>query len=587
MIGLDFGHPLVLLALPLAPLALVLWEFGTRRAAMRARAVARVAPPRRGTVSAALLAAGAAALILAAALPRWGSEQTALRREGADLVVVLDVSRSMAATDVAPSRLQAAKDAVTHSLSLLAGDRVGLVVFGGSARLRFPLTGDLDAAANVVNTLEAGPVFVTGGTDAASGLDLALNELGPESRAGRIVLLITDGENLGPDPAGAAARLRAAGIELLIAGAGTSTGAGIPEFDNSTRRFTDKLDADGRPLLSRLNEPFLQALAAASGGHYLGADLRVVPGLVASSVGALERARLDEKTGTIPIERFQWFVAAALALVVLAALAERWPPRTPVRRQALAPALALVLVVLLPACATRAHGLNGQARTAFDEGDYSRAVDLFYDALAESPTDPVIALNLAAALEREGRYDEAIQAARRALLSPHTTERARAYASIGHHQFSAGNLDAALEAFKQALLIDPGDAAARHDYEVVLRVMGPKARQDGEPGPGAPGEGSEGGDGQDAQPGSGQPGDDGQPGAGQPGGGGGSTPGSDPETIARQLAAIDREVEGILAEAGEELSPSEAMRILELLAERSRIAALRGAFAGSSDPNDY
>ncbi|MCE7927048.1 MAG: VWA domain-containing protein [Chloroflexi bacterium CFX7] len=588
MSGLSFGNPLVLLALPLALGAFALWELGTRRAIARARAVTRAAAPGRGRTPAVLLAAAAACLAVAAAAPRWGSEQTALRREGADVVVVLDVSRSMAATDVAPSRLQSAKDAVTQSLKLLSGDRVGLVVFGGSARLRFPLTTDLDAAAAVVSTLEPGPVFVSGGTDTASALDVAVNAFDSESRAGRIVLLITDGENIGPDPASAAVRFRAAGIKLLIAGAGTSAGARVPEFDATNRTFTDKLGADGKPLLSKLNEPFLQALAAASDGRYLGADPRVVPGVVSGQVAALERARLDEKVSSIPIERFQWFVAAALVLLLLASLAEHLPSRAPARVRALTPGLALLALVLLPACATRAHDLNGEGRRAFENGDYGRAIDLFYEALSESPNHPVIALNLAAALDREGRHEEAVQAARRALLSPENADRARAYASIGHHQFGAGNLDAALESFKHALLLDPEDADARHDYEVILRIMGPDASQGGEPRPGEPGQGSDEGQGEDQSPGDGQPGEGGEPGEEQPGGGGGaSAPGGDPAAIARRIAEIDREVEGILAEAGEELSPSEALRLLELLAERSRIAARRGAFGGSSDPNDY
>ncbi|NUQ55851.1 MAG: hypothetical protein HUU14_08190, partial [Dehalococcoidia bacterium] len=145
-----------------------------------------------------------------------------------------------------------------------------------------------------------------------------------------------------------------------------------------------------------------------------------------------------------------------------------------------------------------------------------------------------------------------------------------------------------LESFKHALLLDPEDADARHDYEVILRIMGPDASQGGEPRPGEPGQGSDEGQGEDQSPGDGQPGEGGEPGEEQPGGGGGaSAPGGDPAAIARRIAEIDREVEGILAEAGEELSPSEALRLLELLAERSRIAARRGAFGGSSDPNDY
>ncbi|MGI8925589.1 MAG: VWA domain-containing protein [Tepidiformaceae bacterium] len=579
MSEVEFGRPFLLGGLAVAPLALALWWWRVAVGTRRARALSRGRGPRPPYVAATLLALAALAGVVAAAQPRWGTEKTTVPREGADLIVVIDVSRSMAVTDVAPSRLQAAKAALATTFQQLSGDRVGVVIFGGSARLRFPLTTDLGAAAQVVSSLETGTVIVDAGSSATSGLDIALDSFEEGSDGGRVILLITDGDDLGADPAATATRIRAGRVDLLVAGAGTAAGGPVPIFDSASKTFENKLDAQGNPIISRLNEPFLRALAAASGGRYIGASLPAVPGAVQGRIASLERLRLQEASTEVPVERYQWFAAAALALLLLATVVE-WLPRLG-RRSAIAGAAAGLL--LFAGCATHAHELNDDGRVALQAGDTERAIDLFIEAQAEQPDDARIALNLAKAYDAAGRYEEAAQAARRALLSPDDNIRARAHASIGHHLFGSGQLRSALGSFRQALILDPRDEASRHDYEVLLRLLEPpEAPPDGDstqqPGdsedPGGEPGGEEGG-----APG----GDDQQPGESTAGGG---RPAS-PQQIEQRLAEIDRQVERLLREAGEDPSAAEALQILNLIAERNRMAALRDAFKGRADPLDY
>src|SRR5690606_38776024 len=130
------------------------------------------------------------AAIVAAAQPRWGSEPMELDRTGADILFVLDVSRGMAARDLEPSRLEAARSGIETTLDGLQGDRAGLIIFGGTASLRFPLTIGFAASRNVLQATEAGSIFVDPGTDIAAGLALATEVLRPGgSRAQLIVLL--------------------------------------------------------------------------------------------------------------------------------------------------------------------------------------------------------------------------------------------------------------------------------------------------------------------------------------------------------------------------------------------------------------
>ena len=603
MSGITFAHEWVLLILPLPLLALVAWGVGMARGRRRARRLSRFLPAPPSATAALLYTLAACLAIVAAAQPRWGTRVSQVPRTGADLVIVMDISRSMDVPDVQPSRLAAAKAAAVQSIDRLAGDRVGLVIFAGSARIRFPLTTDAAAAARVVESLETGVVLVEGGTDVARGLELALDLLADDSSAGRLILLLTDGDNLGGDVAAVAESIRASGVELLVAGVGTPDGGIVPAVDPLTGRVSPRLDAAGQPIVSRLDEPFLRALAAAAGGRYLGTSLAVVPGVVEGRIRALERTRLDERTTTLPVERFQLFAGAALAAVVLGTLVERFRPRRPAHLLPAAAALAL----LLAGCASPAYQANERGRAALEAGDPETAIEAFLEAQVERPSDPDIALNLAAAYHAAGRYEDAIRNARRALESNDPEIRRRAFASIGHHQFEAGRLPEALSAFRDALIIDPSDDASRHDFEVVLRLLyppepaptptppatpspapGQSPTPNGPPGTPSPGAGGTPGPGQGTPlPGQGgqtpQPGATPQPTPGQDGTpvpGSGGTPGPTIAQLNRQIESIDREVQRLLLQAGEQPTPAQALRILELLAERSRLAQLRDALAG-------
>ena len=601
--SLSFAHQWILALLPAVPLVLAAWVLGVRRGERLARGVSRMAAPAPPYIAAILLSLAAALALLAAAQPRWGTRESRIPRTGADLVIVIDVSRSMEARDLPSGRLQAAKDTAAATIARLGGDRVGLVVFAGSARTRFPLTTDFAAAGQVISTLATGTVFVEGGTSAGLGLEEAVYLLADQSTGGRLILLLTDGDDLGGDAARAATTVRESGAELFIAGAGTTAGATIPVIDARTGSESQLKDAAGVPIVTSLDEPFLRSLASAAGGRYLGADLSLVPPAIEGRLRAIERAQFDLRPTSLPIERYRYFAIGALASLLLAAVAERFGRFAWRRGAALA-----VSAVLVSGCATPAHQANEAGRAALTDGDSAAAIEEFTIARARRPDDPNVALNLAAAYHAAERFDEAITAARRALSSTSPVTRSRAYSSIGHHQFAAGRLPEALEAFRRALLESPGDGA-RHDYEVVLRLLFPPTppaspTPDPSPGSGPPGASEtptpSPGDQPGASPsaGSGSPaagtpvtGTPGPatPAAGTPPPGGSGQPTTTPATaedLQRALDEIDREVARRIEEAGETPSATEALDILNLLAERSRIAALRDTLGGGVAPGD-
>lgn len=590
MSEVEFARPWLLAGLVLVPVAFACWLSGVRRARSRMRAISRepACPP---PYLSALLFAGAAMLALvAAALPRWGVTQSHLPRNGADLFIVLDISRSMDARDVPPSRLEAAKAALAQTLARMGGDRAGLVVFAGSSVVRFPLTTDLAAADQVIASLESSTILIQGGTNAALGLDVAVGAFDARDSGGRAVLLLTDGDDLGGDPAASAERFRRSGIDLLVAGVGTAAGSTVPVLDPRTQKPVEKLDASGQPIITKLNETFLRAVAAAAGGRYLGSDLSVVPGLVAGRLETLKSAQVDARATTIPIERYQWFALGAFALVVFASAAE-WFSRRGLRFGAVTVALASTL--LFGGCATSAYSANEAGRDALRRGDAVLAIDKFIEAQAARPDDAQVSLNLAAAFHAAGRYDEAILAARRVAGSPAAADRARAFASIGHHAFAARQLETALDAFHRSLLEEPANETTRHDYEVVRRLLKPDEASPPES-PQAdpsttPGDAAGGGSGEGTQPQT--PGASPQPssatatpGAGPPQPGPGAS--RDLASIDRELRDLDAQVARLVRDAGGSPTATEALEILRLLAERARIAAQRDGGA-SINPRDY
>lgn len=582
----SFARPYLLMALILVPVAYAVWALASRRAYRRAQAISRDSAGRPRYISALLLTLGAALAIVASAQPRWGTEQSVIPRRSAEVIFVVDVSRSMDAKDVAPSRLEAAKTALTTTIQRLQGDRIGLVIFAGNARLRFPLTTDRSAANQVIAALETGAILVQGGTSAASGLDIALDSFDKSRDAGRLIVFISDGEDLGADPAAAAAKIHDAGVDFMAVGTGTANGATIPVYDARTKSTTDKLTRDGKAIVSKLNEPFLKALAVTTGGRYLGADLAALPGAVAGRIDSLKRRQTDDLPSNIPVERFQWFAGAALACLFLASMGER-VSGLPGRKAALGAAVT-ALSLLIAGCATDVHDLNADGLAAYNRGDYETAINHFLDARALDPDNPAITLNLASTFDKAGRFEEASQAVRRLLVLPDPITRARGFASLGHHEFNAGHQQDALDAFRSALVDNPDDRASRHDYEVLLRLLNPDQQQpapgQGQPPPGSPPPG-----GQD-NPAPGNPGQDGStppPPSPSPGAGQGQPQATTPEALERQLRQLDGQVNALLRQAGDNPTPSQALQILQLLAERNRLAAQRDAFAGGGDPNDY
>ena len=530
---IALADPLALLWLAVLPPVLLAVSYAARRRREADDAFGGAPSLRRGRtvwrrrLQEPLLLGAIVLVVTAAARPQWGEEERPLTRFGIDIAIALDISRSMTATDIEPSRAAAAAAAIDELFNHLRGDRVGLVTFGGDAFERSPLTLDLEALRQLIARAQDEPAFVRPGTNLGAALEATLRLLDIDGAAEtQTIVLISDGEDLGGDLDDALDDTADAGVRVFTVAAGTADGGAMPTRESGDEDGTVADAASGE--LSRADRPTLQRIADATGGDLR--ELGELPGL-AVEFQRLRQSAFDEGANNAPIERFQWFLGAALLLLGLQALVAdgRWRRRLRVGRLALASA-ALPAIALIAACASAEYTATEDGHAAYAAGRYDDALASYRDAEAIAPDAPEPPYNIGNTLHRLERYEEATvasAAAMNATTDPELFTRA-AYA-LGSHAFLRNDLEAAREAWISVLLRDPSDLDAKHNLELTLRLL---AGDDEAPESPA---GDDGESGDDNGDGDEQPDDDES--AGQPGDGGsqpnaGPTPDATPDPSA-------------------------------------------------------
>ncbi|SHK35853.1 VWA domain-containing protein [Rhodothermus profundi] len=327
--NLHWLHPEGLWTLAAVPGMALLWWWAARR---RQRDLHRLGDPAligrltapapgRARLRAALLLSALALLSLALAGPRTGLQPRPVERRGLDLLIALDVSASMLAEDVAPSRLARARYELYHLLERLEGDRVGLILFAGDAFLQCPFTTDYGAVRLFLDVADPS-LIPTPGTDYVRMLQVALQAFETpqpeETPRSRVLLVVSDGENHAAGFEQALQQLKEAGIERLAIGVGEPEGAPIPVYRNG-RRTGFRRDTEGRVVHTRLEPATLQALAEPDGYLHLGRTGSVVS-LLLKRLEGFARTPMATETFETYAERYQWPLALALLLLALEAL---------------------------------------------------------------------------------------------------------------------------------------------------------------------------------------------------------------------------------------------------------------------------
>ncbi len=323
---LGLARPLYLFSMGLA---LLLGVWALRSALGRKERLERLIPARlvdrlapgvsvfRPGLQAGFYGMGLLLFGFALAQPQCGSRTELTQRRGIDLVVALDASKSMLARDVQPSRLERAKLELNTLLDELKGDRVGIVVFAGDAFIQCPLTADYSAAKMFLRAVDP-EQMPQGGTNIGSALLLSRQVLESADRGSKekVVVLISDGEDLSGEVQAGIDGLKDAGVRVLSIGIGSDQGEPIPLFNKKGEMSGYQKDASGNPVLTRLDREGLTRVAEATGGEFFYQPRSVAVGQVVEVIDRMQKSELESRLTVRYAEGYQLFAALGLAALV-------------------------------------------------------------------------------------------------------------------------------------------------------------------------------------------------------------------------------------------------------------------------------
>ena len=413
--SLTFSQPAWFFALAIVPIIAGLYFWSQRRSdallskvvapRLRAQLAGAVSMGRR-TLKSVLILAVFGLVAVALARPQLGFIQREVKQRGRDVIVAIDTSRSMLATDVAPSRLARAKLVAQDLLRLVRGDRIGLVAFAGSAFLQAPLTLDYNAVLASLEELDT-TVIPKGGTNIAEAIRTAEQAFGKGEGQTRALIILTDGEELDADGISAAKRAATLGVRIFTVGIGSGEGSLIPvRTEDGGTDFVR--DTSGKPVQSRLDDKRLREIAEAGGGFYepLGPD--AAREIFEKGILKLDEAETGIMTSRQPIERYQWPLSFAVGLLVLwLMLSDRKRPSA-LRRAAVAASVLTLCVSASPA----ATGLE-----EYQAGNFDKAKAEFERRLQTMPESDKLHFNAGAASYKLGDFAKAVDHFTKALLS--------------------------------------------------------------------------------------------------------------------------------------------------------------------------
>ncbi len=493
---MRFGNPSLLWALLLVPL-LGIWlaaGLAQRRRALAAFAdepllsrLVQAARFEKLVIKSIALVVAAAFILAAAARPQWGSTLEQVARKGVDVLVAIDISESMMAEDLKPSRLGKAREEASRLLDRLKGDRVGLLAFAGSGGVLCPLTLDYNAVRIFLDSLTP-DIISYPGTSLGEAMKTALRTFGSEERKFKVVVLFSDGEEqVDPEEvervAGEAA---ASGLVIHTIGTGTPSGDPIPVRDRDARIVEYKKDASGRVVTTRLDETLLARIAQITGGSYYPATAAETElDRVAEAISGMDKKEMQAKLMTQYEERYQVPLAIGVAaLLADSLLSARRRVRRGVRGGARARATSLVIAVaaasLVAANPLRAEapaGLVAEGNRLYQEGHLAEALEAYRRAQKLAPDSQVIHYNVGNALFKQGDFEKAYDEYRQAFSAKERELAEWARYNAGNAHFSRKNWPEAIRNYQEALRMNPADKDAKTNLELALRNMQQEKQQ--------------------------------------------------------------------------------------------------------------
>jgi len=432
-------------------------------------------------------------VILAATGPQFGSRLQEVKHRGVDVFIALDVSRSMLAEDVQPNRLENAKRALQLLVSKLQGNRVGIIAFAGFAVIQCPLTTDMDAAQMFLDILDTNTVPKQG-TALGEAIRLALKGFKKEEKGGKAIVLLTDGEDQGSDPEGAAKSAEEAGVNIFTIGIGTAKGEVIKDRDEQGKVVAFHKH-EGEMVVSRLDDTLLTKISQMTDGKYFRAsssDQEVDE--IANILNGFDKREFATKIYKRLQERFQIFVLFGLIILVCEFFFGERPGQLKrilkgmekihglktrlLKAGGFLKGSGLIIFCGLIFAATASADLKShviRGNKLFKNGDPAGARSEFESGQIDAPENPFLPYNIAATYLLEGNFDEANKYYEKAqLLAKDPVLKSYIAYNQGYLNFAKGDREGAIDKFKECLKFNPKDMDAKYNIEYIKAGKNPK-----------------------------------------------------------------------------------------------------------------
>jgi Ca-activated chloride channel family protein len=403
-----------------------------------------------------------------------GSEKVS--RNGIDVMIALDVSKSMLAQDVKPTRLDRAKQAIGKLIDKLGNDRIGIVVFAGKAYLQMPLTGDHGAAKMYLNAAST-DIVPTQGTVIGEALKMCYVSFDAKEKKYKSVILISDGEDHDEEAAKIASQMAAEGVIINTVGIGSPEGTNI--IDAATNET--KKDNEGNTVITKLNETELMSIAAKGNGIYQ--RYNNTDDVVAKLEAQL--SSMDERTVTEDSlvnykSFFQYFLLLSLLLLVIEMLISERIKNIAGNKAVKLAALFPFVFCLLPALsfAQNEKAIIKKGNEAYQKNEFEKAAEQYQKVITKTPANATAQYNLGNALYKNSKIDEAVNAYDNAATNlPAKEEKSKALYNKGVVYQNNKKLPECIDAYKNALKLNPQDDDARQNLQKALQQLKQQQQQ--------------------------------------------------------------------------------------------------------------
>lgn len=393
-----------------------------------------------------------------------------VNRSGIDVMIALDVSKSMLAQDVRPNRLERAKQALSKLIDKLQNDRIGIVVFAGKAYLQMPLTGDHGAAKMYLSSAST-DIVPTQGTVISDALDLCYSSFNTKEKKYKAVILVSDGEDHDEGALAKAKDMADDGIIINTIGIGSVSGSTI--IDELTSQ--PKQDINGNTVITKLNEQELMKIAEEGNGIYqLFTNADDLVSKLDAQLGSMDQRTVTEDSLINYKNYFPYFLMLALVLLVIEMfISERKRlqlNRTSVKKAGLILVPAIFAFLPGSSYAQNEKTLIKQGNDAYGKKEFEQAITNYKKASEKNPASATATYNLGNALYRNKKTDEAVQAYDNAVTNaPTDLDRSKAFYNKGVVLQNNKKLPECIDAYKQALKLNPNDEDARQNLQRALQ----------------------------------------------------------------------------------------------------------------------